>query len=39
MKPGVSRRIDRILKALERLDRLANMGLGELYYGDLLPVL
>ena len=39
MRPGVSRRIDRVLKAIERLDRLVGMGLEGLVERDLAPML
>ncbi|BES81797.1 type VII toxin-antitoxin system HepT family RNase toxin [Pyrodictium abyssi] len=39
MRPGVARRVDRILKAIERLDRVAEMGLEELMERDLAPLL
>ena len=39
MKPGVLRRVDRVLGAVERLDRIADMSVEELMEKDLAPVL
>ena len=39
MRPGITRRVDRLLKALERLDRLASLEVEELMERDLGPML
>jgi len=39
LRPGTARRVDRLLKALERLDRLTAMELEELIKRDLVPLL
>ena len=39
MRPSTRRRIDRVLKALERIDKLVAMGLDELLENELEPLL
>ncbi len=39
MRPGVARRVDRVLRGLERLDRLAEMSLEDILARDLGPLL
>lgn len=39
MRPGIMRRIDRVLKAVERLDRVTRMRLEDLLEMDLAPLL
>jgi uncharacterized protein YutE (UPF0331/DUF86 family) len=39
LRPGIARRVDRLLKALERLDKLSQASLEELERHDLLPLL
>jgi len=39
VRPGVARRLDRILRGLERLDKLSDMPIDELLERDLTPLL